>query len=238
MRAIILAAGRGRRLEPMGWTRPKCLLDVAGQTLLDRTLASLVPHGLTDVTLVVGYKRELVEQAVGSHAVTARFVVNEQYATTNTARSLWLARDAMIGGFLYFNADVLFDPEIVTRLLAQRETALAIDTGTCGSEEVKVITDADGRVRRIGKELDPDTCLGEFIGVARFDASIGPDFVDRLVEHAKPDDPSSHFFEAALDELLATHVVRAMPIGDLPAIEIDTPQDYQRAEKMWGAHDV
>jgi len=232
MRAIILAAGRGRRLEPMGWTKPKCLLEVGGITLLDRTLSTLVANGVTDVTLVVGYQRSLIEEAARKHPITPRFIVNEHYETTNTVCSLWLAREAIVDDFLYFNADVLFFPEIVSRLLTHDRSALAVDEKQCGAEEVKVVVDADRRIHRIGKTLDPDVCAGEFIGVARFGASICADFVARLGDFNERSGLSDVFFEAALDELLDEHPVYAMPIADLPAIEIDTPEDYERAEAL------
>jgi len=237
MRAIILAAGRGRRLEPIGWTKPKCLLEIAGQTLLDRTLSTLVQHSVTDVTLVIGYERAQVIHAARRHAIMPTFVFNEEYDSTNTIHSLWLARESMTGDFLYFNADVLFEPEVVTRLLRQSGSALAVDGKKCGEEEVKIITDPDNRIRRIGKKLDPADCAGEYIGVAKFDASLCPDFVAKLGDFVERRSLSNHFFEAALDELLESHAIYSMPIAPLQAIEIDTPEDLEQARQLWARNE-
>ena len=233
MRAIILAAGRGRRLEPMGWTKPKCLLEIGGKTLLNRTLSALTDNGVTDVTFVVGFQRELIEAAARAHPVTPRFVINENYETTNTVNSLWRARESMDDDFLYFNADVLFAPEILTRLIETEGSVLAIDEKRCGAEEVKVVVDAQGRIQRIGKGLDPADCRGEFIGIAKFARSICADFVEKLREFNEIRNLSNHFFEVALNELLDSHAVTSMSIGHLPAIEIDTPEDFRGAEKVW-----
>ena len=168
MRAVILAAGMGKRLAPMGWDQPKGLLRIGGRTLLDNNIESLLENEVRHVVAVVGYQREVIEAAIRAHPVDAAFVVNEDYAETNTIHSLWLARDYLDDEFLYFNADVFFDRRIVGLLLEYETSALAVEAKSCGEEEVKVSVDAEGRIRRIGKALPPHECLGEFIGIARF----------------------------------------------------------------------
>jgi choline kinase len=235
MRAIILAAGRGRRLAPMGWTRPKCLLEVAGRTLLDHTISALIEHGITDIVMVVGYHRELVIDALRQHPVMPRFIVNHNFADTNTIHSLWLAHQYIDDDFLYFNADVLFDPELLTRLLGRHGSVLAVELKRCGREDVKVILDAQSRICAIGKDLNPDDCAGEFIGVARFDRAISSDFC-AMLRHCNEGLNQRHlFFEAALNDLLNDHIVTALPLDTLRAIEIDIPDDFQRAKRLFEA---
>ena len=214
MRAIILAAGRGRRLAPMDWVKPKCLLPVGGRTLLDNIIETLIGHGIRHVVTVVGYQRELVEAAVRGHPVRADFVVNEDYAETNTIHSLWLARDYLDDEFVYFNADVFFDSRIVGLLLERKNSALAVEVKSCGEEEVKVIVDAQGRIRRIGKNLSPAECLGEFENLGRRDL----------------------YFESAVDDILEGQVLTAVPLGGLRAVEIDTPEDYDAAKTIASLH--
>ena len=175
--------------------------------------------------------RSLSEHAARRHPVKLRFIENERYESTNTIHSLWLARDSIDGDFFYFNADVLFDPAILTRLVAQPGTALAVDEKACGAEEVKVICDESNRVTRIGKTLDPNQCRGEFIGIAKFDATITSDFVSTLTDSVVRRNRSDLFFEAALDELLDQHTVKSMSIAGSAAIEIDTPDDFDRARR-------
>lgn len=233
MRAIILAAGQGRRMASMGWTKPKCLLEVAGRTLLDRMLGALIDHGVSDVVMVVGYQRELIIDAVRPYPIVPRFIVNQDFADTNTIHSLWLAHDYLDDDVLYFNADVLFDPALLTRMLSCTGSILAIERKPCGQEEVKVILDGQSRVCAIGKGLNPDDSAGEFIGVARFDRSLAPDLTATL-RHCNEELGHRHlFFEAALNDLLDHHVVTALPLGDLRAIEIDTPDDFQRARRIF-----
>ncbi len=229
MRAILLAAGRGRRLEPMGWTQPKCLLRVGETTLLDNMLDALARHGVDDVVLVVGYQQELVRAHVQARGLRPRWVENPDYETTNTINSLWRAREFMDADFLYFNADVLFHHEIVGRLLAAPGSALAVDKKRCGEEEVKVVLDEDGRVRRIGKALDGRLCAGEFIGIGRFDRAVNADFRASLQRHNVELGNLRLFFEAALDDILDEQRLLAVDVTDLPSIEIDFPEDYEAA---------
>ena len=232
MKAIILAAGMGRRLEGMGWAAPKCLLPINGRTLLQNALESL-PKSMDGIAVVVGHERALVERELTRLGARGTLVHNPDFATTNTLRSLWLAREHMAGGFLYFNGDVMFDAPIVASLVARAESALAIARKPCGEEEVKVILSADERVTRIGKRLPPANCAGEFIGVGCFDANAATNLGDTLDRWNA--NPSNHnrFFEDALDETLADTTILGSPIEPWRAVEIDTPEDYALARRLW-----
>jgi len=247
MKAVILAAGQGRRLSPMGWDKPKCLLPCGNRTLLDCTLQSILEHGIREAAIVVGYRREMVENAARRHPVSSiarerwsegnrfncEFIVNEDYATTNTIHSLWLAREFLSEGILYFNGDVWFEPRVLSLLLQQSGSALGIDAKRCGAEEVKVKTEPSGRITRIGKHLPPEEALGEFIGVAKFERSACELLVGSLRRHNEELDQRGLFFEAALEDILDRHAFMAVPLGGLRAVEIDTPEDYVRAKSIW-----
>ncbi len=232
MHAILLAAGRGRRLEASGWRDPKCLLPFRDTTILDNMLDALVGRGVTDVTLVVGYRQERVREVVEARGdVRPTWVENPDYETTNTINSLWRARASMADDFLYFNADVLFHHEVVGRLLAADGSRLAVDHKSCAEEEVKVVQDASGRVLEIGKKLDPARCAGEFIGIAKFERAMNADFVESLRRHNEELGNVNLFFEAALHDILGAHEIREVDVSDLPAIEIDFPEDLSQARE-------
>ena len=238
MKAVILAAGMGKRLAACGWDEPKCLLPFGGRTLLGHTLAALAAVDVTDLVIVVGYKHQLVRDAVAAHDVRAQFVTNDDYAATNTIHSLYLAREHLTDDFLYFNADVLFDSRILPMLLSADDSTMAVDVRACGAEEVKVIVDGDGRIVRIGKKLAIDECLGEFIGIAKFAADACEDFVASLVRYNEDLAERDLFFESAVDPILAKHVHRSVSIGELRAVEIDSPEDLAAARELWEAGQI
>jgi len=233
VQAIVLAAGSGRRLAPMGWDSPKCLLPVGGRTLLNALMDAVAAVGVSHLAVVVGYRKELIEQALGDCPVPADIIVNRDYADTNTIHSLWLAREHLGDGFLYFNADVLFDHRILALLLAERVSALAVDPRACGDEEVKVIAGRDRRISRIGKALPPGDCFGEFVGIGRFQASACGALLEALQKYNELRRERRLFFESAVDDILARHEFLAVPIGDYASVEIDAPEDYHRAQALW-----
>jgi choline kinase len=163
MKAIILAAGRGERLASMGWDKPKCLLKFGEQTLLDNMIYSLLENSIDKLVVVVGFKQDLVIEALEKHPVSFEVVVNKDFAKTNTINSLYLARDFLDDDFIYFNADVLFDRNIVSKLLSSEGNVFAIEEKACGEEEVKVIVDENNRITCIGKKLPAEECLGQLV---------------------------------------------------------------------------
>jgi choline kinase len=226
MKAIILAAGAGRRL---GVADPKCMVDVRGVSIIHRQLGAFRAAGVDDFVIVVGHERDRLRQHLAGQAGRFTWVVNERYARTNTIYSLYLAREHITDTFYYANADVVFDRRLINRLRgAPCPSVLAVDRGICGEEEVKVIV-RDGRVARLGKELAPDECLGEFVGVARFGAELAPPFVDALTALVERENVVTDYFERAVDRLCADWELCPVDIGDLPCIEIDFPEDLDRA---------
>lgn len=238
MKAIILAAGMGRRLASMGWDRPKCLLAIGETTLLGNILDSLFARAVREAVLVVGYQRELVEAEANRHEIACAFVENADFASTNTVYSLFLAREHVSDDFLYFNADVWFEPGVLDLLIGDSarfgggaDAILVLDEKHCGQEEVKVVLDEGGLVVGIGKKLDPVECAGEFVGIGRFNRSICPAFLDALEARCADSANRSLFFEAAVGDVLGMHRVMTVPLGGLRAVEIDTPEDYAAAKE-------
>ena len=115
--AVILAAGRGGRLLSHTTDRPKCLLEVGGNTLLHHQVSALRGAGVERLVVVTGYLGGLVAEA--SLPAPVVFVENPLYAETSSMYSLWRARGALGGGgFLVLNSDVLFHPALLHALVA------------------------------------------------------------------------------------------------------------------------
>lgn len=232
--AILLAAGRGTRLAAaVGGEGPKTLVPIQGRTLLERHTAALAAVGVEHIVLVVGHAaarvRTAAEGLAPRYGVRFSFVENPDYAQTNTVVSQYLARAHLADGCFCLNGDVLFGEGVLRRLLdADAPAALAIDVKRCGDEEVKAVVCGD-RVIRLGKRIDPELALGEFIGVARYDAEAGRRFAEALAHAVERQHSRTDYFEVALDAIAGTCPLRAVPTDDEPVIEIDTPDDLRRA---------
>ena len=227
MKAIILAAGKGTRLDGAA-VKPKCLVEIGGQTLLRRQIESLRDANINHIVIVVGFGADSIRDECDSDIT---FVENVDFAETSSLYSLWLAREHLTDGFVVLNCDVLFHPQLLANLLesAHADALLLSDTETTplGDEEMKVKL-KDDLVIDISKIMDPREADGENVGIVKFSAPgaqvlIG--YMDELLASgAKKDWAPRAFREFALH-----HPLHALSTGGLPWIEIDFPEDYERA---------
>ena len=235
MRAIILAAGVARRLYPLTFDKPKCLLEVAGQPILDYQVKALKRVGISKATIVVGYYKGMII----NHLKTSfdefefNFVNNPHFFETNTSYSLHLCEDVLREGeCLLMNGDVLYPVELLQRGLDDdKDNVLAVEVKQCGKEEVKVIEGADERIVAIGKELIEENSLGEFIGVAKLSEAFNSQFTDSLSQLIEAGGKAD-YFEAAIHPLLAKIELHYVDVWDLPCIEVDFVEDLDKAAEL------
>src|SRR5918993_2140404 len=172
MRGIILAAGKGGRLNGTAGERPKCLVEVGGLSLVERQVRTLRSAGINEIVIVVGCQAAAVRQACGQ---TITYVENARYSETNSLYSLWMARPLLFEGFVVLNCDVLFHPALLHDLLASRhENALLLEyceanQPPLGAEEMKVKV-RGGRVLEMSKAMHPTEADGENLGIVKFGA--------------------------------------------------------------------
>src|SRR4051794_30030503 len=167
MRGVILAAGKGTRLNGTIGDKPKCLLRVGDKTLIEREIDALRRVGIDDIVAVVGCQHERVKRTCGPRIT---YIENARYAQTNSLYSLWMARPLLLDGFVVMNCDVLFHPQLLSDLLtARHEDALLISYSSdpLGEEEMK-ITARRGCVAEISKTVAAEDADGENVGIAKF----------------------------------------------------------------------
>ena len=125
MRAIIIAAGRGRRLMPTTADAPKCYAEVQGKRMLDWGLKALADNGIDNICFIGGYQIDKVR----SDYPHFTFRHNADWENNNILASLMYAEDLMSEPFLCTYSDVLFSASVVERLLANpADIALSVDT--------------------------------------------------------------------------------------------------------------
>lgn len=239
-KAIILAAGVGSRIRPLTDNCPKTLLTVGGVTILERMLTSIRTCGIDEVVIVLGYMHEQVELFVRNTFpdLNVRFVINTRYDETNTGYSLMLAADLVAGSdFVKFDGDVVFAEEILRRLLSGvEENRLCIDrTMQLDSEEVKVVLSGESRVARVSKAVLPGDAIGESIGIERIGVDTAVLLFAELRAMMNEADNLQEYYEGAYERLIARDVAfHAVDITGLDWTEIDTRQDFDAAEKIFG----
>ncbi|MFJ5550342.1 sugar phosphate nucleotidyltransferase [Streptomyces sp. NPDC093225] len=246
MIGLVLAAGAGRRLRPYTDTLPKALVPVGpeGQeeslTVLDLTLGNFAEVGLTEVAIVVGYRKEAVYERKAAleakYGLSITLIDNDKAEEWNNAYSLWCARDVLKRGVILANGDTVHPVSVEKTLLAARgngqKIILALDTvKNLADEEMKVIT-ADGQgVRKITKLMDPASATGEYIGVTL----IEPEAAEALADALKATferDPDLYYEDGYQHLVDGGFTIDVAPIGDVQWVEIDNHDDLAKGRKI------
>jgi L-glutamine-phosphate cytidylyltransferase len=228
MKAIILAAGKGTRLNGID-LKPKCLFEVGGRTLLDRQVSALSEAQLNEVVLVLGFEAERIRRRCGP---ATSFVINSRFEETSSMYSLWLAREHLLDGFVVLNCDVLFHPQLLAKLISSPfDDALLVDVENrqLGEEEMKVKIN-DGLVVDIRKDMDPADADGENVGIVKFSpkgAKRLVDEMDSLISRGHERDWAPRAFR----EFATRFPLHAISTDGYPWIEIDFPEDYRKAQE-------
>ena len=213
MKAIILAAGMASRLRPLTLTTPKSLLKVGERSLLQRSMDALIANGVREFCIVTGYLHEMIEDFVKEQyadSIKVTFVYNKVYETTNNIYSLWLARPFAEGEeVLLLDSDLLYDPQIVTRVLA---------------------ADAPNVLTLIRHELGEDAA-GESLGIEK----MGREYTRALYRELEPMMNREHlenvFYERAFERLIPQgHTYQVLDVTELFSCELDTIEDFENAK--------
>ncbi|MGW3321256.1 phosphocholine cytidylyltransferase family protein [Streptomyces virginiae] len=246
MIGLVLAAGAGRRLRPYTDTLPKALVPVGPEgdeeslTVLDLTLGNFAEVGLTEVAIVVGYRKEAVyarrEALEAKYGVKITLIDNDKAEEWNNAYSLWCAREVLKQGVILANGDTVHPVSVERTLLAARgdgqKIILALDTvKNLADEEMKVVTAEGKGVQKITKLMDPADATGEYIGVTL----IEPEAAEQLAEALKTTferDPDLYYEDGYQQLVNDGFTIDVAPIGDVKWVEIDNHDDLAKGRTI------
>lgn len=248
MRAIIIAAGRGRRLMPTTADAPKCYAEVQGKRMLDWDLEALSASGIKDICFIGGYRIEKVRADYPEFT----FRHNVDWENNNILASLMYAGDLMHEPFICTYSDVLFTADVVRRLLANpADIALSVDTSWLERyqhrsnhppTDAEKVTVSNGLVTRIHRGIEPAEAYGEYTGIAKFSgrgaASLKAHYQRCRKLYAGKPFRETVVFERAYLILLLEEMIEAgveMAHADTPGnyMEVDTQEDFELAQKFW-----
>ena len=251
MIGVILAAGMATRLRPLTDTKPKCLLEVGGRTLLERTVRAMQQAGITEFVVVTGYRGEQIRgfletslssipSSTSSTSDTSytsphfTFLHNSDYEHNNNIYSLWMAGEVVRGrDFLLMDSDILCDPAAVVAIAKQEESALALNRHECGEEEIKVIVDANNRITEINKTCNPKDAIGESVGIERMTAEYSTALYEELDQMITKEGLIDVFYERCFERLIPQgHTFKVVDTTHYFSYELDTPEDFQRAQEL------
>jgi choline kinase len=248
-KAIIVAAGRGRRLADSTAEIPKCMVHVNRQPILHWQLRAFAAAGIDDIVIVRGYRGDCIDTA-GSRA---RFIDNPEWQNNNILASLMYAESEFPSGFFFSYCDIVYPPSVVARLAEKSDgpaATLIVDRRWADAyqgrtlhpiAEAELTAVAGDRVVRVGKgAVDAAQAVGEFIGLAHF-SSAGAAALTSVWQQALASGGLDAPFGRAkmLRQAYLTDALNAMADSGLhlaPVFidgewrEIDTQQDLRAAE--------
>ncbi len=239
MTAVILAAGVGERLRPLTEDRPKALVEVAGRSIIDRTIDSLVAYGVRRVIVATGYREDALRTALRDAPCEVHFCPNPDFADTQNMVSLALCAAAVgDGSFFKLDGDVIFPTEVLARLDASEAAlAVAVDSSRDLDEEAMKVSTESGRIAHFGKSLSVQEASAETVGIERVASSMVRPLFDACAA-ARRDGRTDIYYEAIYDQLLGPRVwAEAVDIRGLPWTEIDDRADLAVAEGLFAGGD-
>jgi L-glutamine-phosphate cytidylyltransferase len=255
-RAILIAAGRGKRLGTHTDEIPKCMVEVAGKPILGWVWDALSSVGVDELVVIRGYRGDVLEQFVRTLVPKAIFVDNREWETNNILLSLACARRYLDAPCYMTYSDIVFTRGVARAAAdSNAEIGLVIDRQFrdiyVGRTEHPLdegeVSDLlpDGTVARVGKKaLPPADAIGEYIGLTRLGArgiAIAANALDQLAQRyagreEEPFQRAARYRNAYLTDLwqqLIDSGIKIEPILiDGQWREIDTGQDLERAREL------
>lgn len=222
MKAIILAAGKGKRL---GKKIPKPLAKITNEkTVLDSQVEKLSKKiGRRNIIVTVGYKKE----SILKHYPNLTYVHNLDFHKTQTAKSTLLAiRKITEEDVIILDGDLFFDEELLDLLIKTRGSTCLVDKKQCGDEESKYNLNKQGLIHNLSKSNK--NYLGEYLGIILIRKNDLKIFKNELESVAKTDR-----MDKAIENLTTTNQLKLKPVfvGKYFCRDIDFKYDLEAVKK-------
>lgn len=235
MKAVILAGGQGRRLLPHTLYKPKCLLNVHGQAILDYQLAALDFCKIKEVAIVTGFCHQTIIDHLEKKGVAVQIIHNADYEQTNNAYGIWLARDYLADspdGFILINSDLIFRPAMLKFLINHAEPDGMIIQKKIDpmGDMVKIAMQGD-KITAMSKQIPPDQAVAEAISPVKFSQAGGKAFLDFIGSFIEKGE-LNHWFFYMLGDFALKHRFAGIENPGFTWAEIDTPEDLELAQSI------
>ena len=238
-KALILAAGIGKRLGNLTKDIPKCLLPIdSDNVLIDYSLETLQENNINEIVFVSGFQEDKLKEYINkkwSVKFYCSFIFNEKYAEYNNVYSAYLAKDIWDDETVLLNSDIIFHPGILKNLTSHISPLISFlvidDTKKLIEEDMKIQLNGKGEIKKINKKLDIKTSFGEYIGITYLRGLERVKFLESLEKNVK-EKRFDLYYENALAQVLNEISVFPCSTKGLPWTEVDTKEDYEHAKEI------
>lgn len=249
MKAIILAAGAGKRLGKFGRKTPKCLIKFGDKSIIERQIDALKSNGIEDISVVVGYHADKVKKKLLNKDI--KFYLNKVYENTGLLESLFKAKNELDDEIILVYGDVAFKPEVIKSLLkCKKNFCLIVEKGKNFDKNkqliekykgIKIIKGdtkvyiSKGLVKKISKNLPYNEISGKYIGVVKFSKKSTKIIYQRIKKLIKSDEVKKY---PSPSYLLMSFIEKGFKIYPIYTsnenyAEIDTMEDLKTAKKKF-----
>ena len=237
--AIILSAGQGKRLLPLTEARPKCMLHVAGKSILEWQVQALLAAQIDKLFIITGFNSDLVEAHIhdrfGAEQERINIVYNPFFSISDNLASCWMARHAMDGDFILLNGDTLFEPSLLDTVLRSEPAPVTLTVDykdRYDNDDMRVELNAS-MVKSVSKTLPDEHTMAESIGLLYFRGEGPALFREHLDRQMKQGTGLRLWFLSVVDALAKQSLVRACSINGHRWCEIDFKRDLDNAEAVF-----
>lgn len=242
MKAIILSAGQGSRLGHLTDQRPKCLIEFAGRTLLDRQLDTLAAGGVKEAVVVTGFGDDQIEATLArrSGGPAVRTIYNPFYKVADNTGSLYMARHELAGDCLVWNGDTLVSKGLMAKVLASSRSGICVTIDrkdSYDSDDMKVVVDDEGRLKEIGKRLS-DGVNAESIGLLAFRDGGAERFRSAIDQAIRTPEGTTIWYLRVIHQIAQSSDVWTLDIKGEQWGEVDFPEDVESARGLVAGWDA
>lgn len=224
--AVILAAGRGTRLQPYTFDIPKGFMPVGDERLIERSVRILKENGIKNIIIGTGHLHEHYEKFAEENGLTT--FLSPDFATTGSFHTLIYGSELIKGDFLLLESDLLYHSDAIKGLLNAESRDIILCSGFTQSNDEVYVEVKDGKLSNLSKQKDVLTSVdAELVGIWK----ISMDLLKKLqVHHKEASDGTKKDYEIAIAGISNTHPVSVLKLDDLAWCEIDNQEHLERAK--------
>lgn len=225
--AVILAAGRGTRLQPYTFDIPKGFMPVGDERLIERSVRVLKENGIKNIIIGTGHLHEHYEKFAQENGL--KTFLSPEFATTGSFHTLIYGSELIKGDFLLLESDLLYHSDAIKGLLESDSKDVILCSGFTQSNDEVYVEIADGQLKNLSKKkVELGSVDAELVGIWR----ISMDLLDKLKAHHKEAaDGTKKDYEIAIAGISNNHPVSVLKLEDLAWCEIDNQEHLERAKE-------
>lgn len=227
MDALILAAGRGTRMENL--EVPKCLIDIGGIKIIDYQLSCLKQAGIENIFVVTGYNSEMISNHLKDKVI---FLHNSNYAFTNNLHSLWIANGIIKNDFVCIYSDLFFHEEILKNCInSNNEICLVIEKNI--RDETMRVRIENKSIIEVNKKIPKDDASGNFIGMAKFKKNSFDIFFGEMEKMISTDSQNLYYTSVIESIIKKGQKVGYVTTENFPWIDMDEKHEVEQAKRIY-----